>query len=79
MFGESSIDNDELVQGLLEFVTNHEREFLSQCMKKEAFSPEEKEELLEIVSQFGVRPISSPGGLVDANFCRSQCGHSNPF
>ena len=60
MFGESSIDDDELVQGLLEFVTDHERELLSQCMKKEAFSPEEKEELLEIVSQFGVRSILSP-------------------
>ena len=60
MFGESSIDDDELVQGLLEFVTDHERELLSQCMKKEAFSPEEKEELLEIVSQFGVRSIPSP-------------------
>ena len=47
MFGEISIDDNELVQGLLEFVTDHEREFLSQCMKKEAFSPEEKEELLQ--------------------------------
>ena len=60
MFGETTIDDDELVQGLLEFVTDDEREFLSQCMKKEAFSPEEKEELLEIVSQFGVRSIPSP-------------------
>ena len=59
-FGESSIDDDELVQGLLEFVTDHDREFLSQCMKKESFSPEVKEELLEIVSQFGVRSILSP-------------------
>ena len=60
MFGESSIDDDELAQGLLEFVADHEREFLSQSMKKEAFSPEEKEDLLEIVSQFGVRSIPSP-------------------
>ena len=42
MFGESSIDDDELVQGLLEFVADHEREFLSSCMKKEAFSPKER-------------------------------------
>ena len=60
MFGENSIDDDELVQGLLEFLIDHEREFLSQCMKKEAFSPQEKEELLEIVSQFGVRSMPSP-------------------
>ena len=60
MFGETTIDDDELVQGLLEFVTDHEREFLSQCMKKEGFSPEEKEELLEIVSQLDVRSIPSP-------------------
>lgn len=60
MFGESSIVEDELVQGLLEFATDHEREFLSQCMEKEMFSPREKEELLEIVYQFGVRSIPSP-------------------
>ena len=60
IFGESSIDEDELVQGLLEFVTDHEREFLSQCTEKEVFSAEEKEELLEIVAQFGVRSIPSP-------------------
>ena len=73
-FGESSIDDDELVQGLLEFVTDHDREFLSQCMKKESFSPEEKE-LLEIVSQFGVRSIPSPE-TIDKQLVRiGRCEH----
>ena len=30
MFGENSIEQDERVEGLLEFVTDHERQFLSQ-------------------------------------------------
>ena len=65
MFGENSIEQDELVQGLLEFVTDHERQFLSQCMRQSSYSEEEKEELLEIVAQFGVRSIPSPETLYD--------------
>ncbi len=65
MFGEESIEQSELVQGLLEYVTDHEREFLSHCMSKTVFSPEEKEELLEVVAQFGVRSIPAPTNLYE--------------
>ena len=57
MFGENLIEQDELVQRLLEF--------LSQCMHQSLYSEEEKEELLEIVAQFGVRSIPSPETLYD--------------
>lgn len=63
MFGGNTISQDEMVQGFLEFVTDHEREFLSHCLRQTVYTPEEKEELLEIVAQFGVRSIPTPETL----------------
>jgi hypothetical protein len=59
-FGSGSIDEDGLVEGFLELVTDHERQFLINCLKKVTYTQEEQDKLLDIVSQFGVRSVPNP-------------------
>jgi hypothetical protein len=54
MFGSSSVDEHALIEGFLEFITDHERQLLENCLQKVTYTQEEQDELLDIVSQFGV-------------------------
>ena len=63
MFGSGAVGERGLLDGFLEFVTDHERQFLQNCMEKVTFTEEEEIELLDIVSQFGVRSLPNPQNI----------------
>ena len=60
MFGSGSVDECALIEGFLEFITDHERQLLENCLQKVTYTQEEQDELLDIVSQFGVRSLPNP-------------------
>ena len=63
MFGSSSISEDGLIEGFLEFVTDHERQLLINCLERVTYTQNEQDELLDIVSQFGVRSLPNPQNI----------------
>ena len=63
MFGSGAVGERGLLDGFLEFVTDHERQFLQNCMEKVTFIEEEEIELLDTVSQFSMRSLPNPQNI----------------
>ena len=73
MFGPGSIDEQCLIEGFLDFVTDYERQFFLNCLQKATYTQEERGELLDIVSQFGVRSLPNPQTIRDQVVKMGKC------